>query len=1100
MLCRRLSTSSSRRLKSRQLVDVTIDSLDIHGAGVGTDIVSQNRCAVNGAIPGQRIKGRVIKDNVSPALVAQMELVAQSPDYIEPLCKYFTTCGGCKTQHFPYEKQVDSKDKAIQSTLNVSDLPAMKSAIETFGYRNKMEFTYSTGRWLTQHDTVQVTKQATIGLFPKSQGSRRWDGRVIALDNCALQSAIGNRLLQALWKALDKVPPYDFIKHNGFLRHIVIRVGTTLQGKQNILLGFGTATISNDTTKLLHQALDQLFESFKQDLDALVSIVQFMDDEMIRRHKKAHGELPEQTFQVLHGLSYMNDTILNKQFRVSLHSFFQPNTAMASVLYDQIAQCINQHSPSPIVWDLFCGVGSIGICIAEDASHVVGIDIVPEAIIDAKANAIYNNVADKMTFVCQDLLLDGIPSDLPSPDIVIVDPPRAGLSSSLLCFLSCTIKPPTIVYVSCNVVSQAKDLVYLLEDYEITRLQPKEVNNSNNQLLFLDEHFGIHMRRTNMLRMLELSMGNTAAREGSGFLIEASSSVDPRKPRGRVLGSFAAAECTPLPSPQLVCLAPSALKLLNAQEVNVSKEEWMDLIAGTGSLIGLAHCYAGHQFGHFSGQLGDGAAILLGGVNGYEAQLKGAGLTAFSRTADGRKVLRSTLREFLASEHMHALNIPTTRAGGVVVSGTETALRDKFYDGNASHEPVANVLRIAQTFLRFGSFEIFKPVDAITGRSGPLAEDSLDVKIEKLEAMVKFVAETYYGVPQDLPFEDKAKSFLNQVTERTARLVAKWQAIGFCHGVLNTDNMSIVGDTLDYGPYGYMEHFDPQHICNTSDTSGRYMYEAQPEICKWNIHVLHEQLQILFSSQVNEAFKLMIEETFDKTYSNEFQTLVHAKLGIEIEDDTDLLVGEWWATLADTHADFTCAFRALSLLKISNDESKQALIDELSSISFTFDQAIRAMKPSVSPPQLLHLRQLLVKNPRMAAQYGINSEILDKLESDLTAYTALVESGDTNDTYLLKQKSKWELWVNRYAEVIARQGIDDDERSTKMNQVNPKFILRNHVAQATIEAAERHDLVSVDHIIQLITNPFDEGRDCDSQLYGRPLDPTKPPLMVSCSS
>ncbi|KAF4707934.1 hypothetical protein FOZ63_000528, partial [Perkinsus olseni] len=297
----------------------------------------------------------------------------------------------------------------------------------------------------------------------------------------------------------------------------------------------------------------------------------------------------------------------------------------------------------------------------------------------------------------------------------------------------------------------------------------------------------------------------------------------PNQPRPVPNAVYATVPIQPLANPETVCVSPSAFRLLGVIDgIDYDKldETFAQYVSGSRRIPGspepAAHAYCGHQFGYFSGQLGDGAAMLLGEVNGIEIQLKGSGKTPFSRTADGRKVLRSTIREFLCSEHMRALGIPTTRAAAVSVSFEDKVLRDINYDGNAKFEPTAVVVRLAETFIRFGSFEIFKPIDSITGRSGPSAGD-----IKLLRKLVDFVVENYYeaecaGV--DGGEERKYERFLETVVERTAKLVAQWQCVGFCHGVLNTDNMSIVGDTIDYGPFGFLEAFQRDYVCNTSDT------------------------------------------------------------------------------------------------------------------------------------------------------------------------------------------------------------------------------------------------------------------------------------------
>ncbi len=240
-----------------------------------------------------------------------------------------------------------------------------------------------------------------------------------------------------------------------------------------------------------------------------------------------------------------------------------------------------------------------------------------------------------------------------------------------------------------------------------------------------------------------------------------------------------------------------------------------------------------------SGQLGDGAAMYLGEVvnskgERWELQFKGAGKTPYSRQADGRKVLRSSLREFLCSEHMHSLGVPTTRAGTIVASSESQVVRDPFYAGEPIMEKCSVITRLAPTFLRFGSFEIVKPRDATTGRSGP-SPNRKDIT----ELMLKHTISTYFpSIAAQYPKDDQAvaryTAFFREVVKRTAELVAHWQCVGWCHGVLNTDNMSIVGVTIDYGPYGFMDFYNPDYICNGSDDGGRYSYAKQPEMCKWN--------------------------------------------------------------------------------------------------------------------------------------------------------------------------------------------------------------------------------------------------------------------------
>lgn len=202
----------------------------------------------------------------------------------------------------------------------------------------------------------------------------------------------------------------------------------------------------------------------------------------------------------------------------------------------------------------------------------------------------------------------------------------------------------------------------------------------------------------------------------------------------------------------------------------------------------------------------------------WELQFKGSGLTPYSRTADGRKVLRSSLREFLCSEAMFRLGIPTTRAGTCVTS-SDTVERDIFYDGHPRQEKCTVITRIARSFIRFGSFEIFKTVDPMSGRRGPSVG-----RIDIMKQMLEYVIETFYPEIHEghTNLSDRCEAFYREITRRTAHLVAHWQCVGFCHGVLNTDNMSIIGDTIDYGPFGFLDRYDPDFICNSSDDNGRY--------------------------------------------------------------------------------------------------------------------------------------------------------------------------------------------------------------------------------------------------------------------------------------
>lgn len=269
----------------------------------------------------------------------------------------------------------------------------------------------------------------------------------------------------------------------------------------------------------------------------------------------------------------------------------------------------------------------------------------------------------------------------------------------------------------------------------------------------------------------------------------------------------------------------------------------------------------------------------------HEIQYKGAGKTPYSRAGDGRKVLRSSIREFLISEAMHALGVPTTRAATIITSDSRVE-RDIRYNGNPKMERCTVITRIAPTFLRFGSFEIFKAKDATTGRAGP----STGLELEMLPQMLDFTAECYFN---DIWNANGGKAgqirtwldMFKEIVSRTSRLVAKWQSLGFAHGVLNTDNMSIIGLTIDYGPFGFLDRYDPHFICNASDDQGRYDFKSQPDICKWNCRKLAEA----WSAVVPMEDMLKEIETFDVQYSCEYTHLMKRKLGLvnasDVNDD-----------------------------------------------------------------------------------------------------------------------------------------------------------------------------------------------------------------------
>ena len=457
-------------------------------------------------------------------------------------------------------------------------------------------------------------------------------------------------------------------------------------------------------------------------------------------------------------------------------------------------------------------------------------------------------------------------------------------------------------------------------------------------------------------------------------------------------------EPTPLPNPYLISVSKQAAALLDLDPGTLRSARLLDILAGNALPHGaepLAMNYCGHQFGSFVPQLGDGRAILLGEVvnsrgERWTLQLKGAGLTPFSRTADGRAVLRSTIREYLCSEAMHALGIPTTRALGIAGSD-ETVYRE-------TAETAAVLMRMAPTHVRFGSFEIF-----YARREHTCVQQLADHVIEEYFPEI-------HGAP------DAYEQFLTEVIARTARLMAQWQSVGFCHGVMNTDNFSILGLTLDYGPYGFMEAYDPAHICNHSDDQGRYSYENQPYIGLWNCSRLAQALTSLIDAEKCNAALASYEGVYLETFSS----LMRAKLGLQQSHDEDIeLVNDLLALMAAQHIDFTIFFRQLS-------ESVAA-----------------------------------------AREHAL----------DVAAFDA---------------------WAARYQARLAAEGSVDAERSIRMKRVNPKYILRNHLAQVAIERAQQKDFSGIDRLLAVLEHPFDEQPGNES--YAAPAPEWAKDIAVSCSS
>lgn len=562
---------------------------------------------------------------------------------------------------------------------------------------------------------------------------------------------------------------------------------------------------------------------------------------------------------------------------------------------------------------------------------------------------------------------------------------------------------------------------------------------------------------------------------------------------------FSRVQPEPLTNPRFVAVSSEALALLGLNGEEVLNDPLGPVyLSGSKLMPGsepAAHCYCGHQFGQFAGQLGDGAACYLGEVKApadqnpellhenpsgrWEIQVKGAGKTPYSRTADGRKVLRSSIREFLCSEAIFALGLPTTRAGSLVTSDSRV-IRDIYYSGNARHEMCSVVLRIAPTFIRFGSFEIFKQTDEHTGRQGP-SYGRDDIRRQMLD----YVIETFYPEIQQSHSDrlERNLAFFREVVLRTARLVAQWQCVGFCHGVLNTDNMSILGLTLDYGPYGFMDRFDPDFICNASDNSGRYSYQAQPAICRWNLARLAEALgPELAPERAEEALDQYLD-----LYNGFYMGNMRRKLGLlrKEEPEDELLVTELMQTMHNTGADFTNTFRCLSEIpsplegegegggeEDGVDQATSLLLEHCASL----EELRAANKPTMDARELAMLLSMAQSNPPLFQMISDRRTVARQLEK----LSRLQDLAETSPEELRSSQAKdWAGWITKYRKRLAGEweGQSDvralqEERVRVMDATNPRFVLRNYIAQNAIEAAENGDFSEVRRVLKVLEKPF----------------------------
>lgn len=466
---------------------------------------------------------------------------------------------------------------------------------------------------------------------------------------------------------------------------------------------------------------------------------------------------------------------------------------------------------------------------------------------------------------------------------------------------------------------------------------------------------------------------------------------------------YAALNPDPIPNPEMVILNEDVLELIGLSKNDFSDNKLLSFLSGSYLPKGtapLAMVYSGHQFGGYSPQLGDGRGILLGQVTNkknelWDLHLKGAGKTPFSRMGDGRAVLRSSIREFLASEALFHLGIPTTRALSIVTSD-EPVRRETI-------ERATMLMRVSRSHIRFGSFEYFSYTD----------------QHDELKQLCDYTIETHF--PELKSSEAPYDALLIKASEMTAKLIAHWQAYGFAHGVMNTDNMSIIGQTFDYGPYGFMEKYNPYYICNHSDDRGRYAFNMQPGIGLWNCQALAQALSPLTKDNTAKKMVENYQDYFYKTYNK----LMQKKLGLSTFQNDDIALYEDLLGLLEGYKiDYTNFFRMLSHFEQQQDETSLTIIKSCAT----------AFKP----------------------------------------------------------------WFNRYKERLKADHSNDIIRHKNMCAVNPKYILRNYLAQIAIQKSETGDHSELECLFRVLQKPYDEQPEFEQYAVDTPEWGQH--LQISCSS
>ncbi|KAK1172050.1 protein adenylyltransferase SelO-like isoform X1 [Acipenser oxyrinchus oxyrinchus] len=555
--------------------------------------------------------------------------------------------------------------------------------------------------------------------------------------------------------------------------------------------------------------------------------------------------------------------------------------------------------------------------------------------------------------------------------------------------------------------------------------------NKNDSRCSDDRHFYINTTKKNNLSWSKITENSLSLNvlEISSKRLLAAFPLDPaRDDSVRTVKNcvFSVAQPTPLKGPlKVAAVSKEVLEDILDWDVSAAEtDDFIHFLSGGKLLPGsipLAHRYGGHQFGVWAGQLGDGRAHLLGEYinrhgERWEIQLKGSGKTPYSRNGDGRTVIRSSLREFLCSEVMHYLGIPTSRAASLIVSN-EVVWRDQFYNGHVKKEKGAIVARVAKSWFRIGSLEILASFG----------------EIDLLRKLLNFVIDEHFPSVHASD-SDKYLDFFSRVVTDTANLIALWMSVGFAHGVCNTDNFSLLSITIDYGPFGFMESYNPNFVPNTSDDEGRYKIGNQANTGMYNLDKLREALNpVLDTSQQLSAMQIL--KGYPDIYNKRFQELFKSKLGFLGEDAGDAyLIAYLLKLMEDTQADFTMTFRLLSEISVQQLQ----------------DQSI---------PQEFWALQDLSSH---------------KLFSD---------------------------WVPMYLLRLKRNASDSDkERRRRMKRINPRYILRNWMAESAVRKAERSDFSEVHLLQRVLSAPFHKQTEAEEAGYASRPPTWAEDLRVSCSS